>query len=111
MSTTETEQPTVERLSPSTKRRSARPVDDVTTTLVGIGRQLRAVAKRPYRADAGVNDVIDLPALEEFAALAVTADLALRAAVSHLRDLGHSWADIGNALGITRQSAHERFGR
>ena len=34
----------------------------------------------------------------------------LALAVAGLRARGHSWADIGTALGMTRQSAWERFG-
>jgi hypothetical protein len=34
----------------------------------------------------------------------------LALAVAGLRARGYSWADIGSALGITRQSAWERFG-
>lgn len=32
-----------------------------------------------------------------------------RALVHELRDRGESWAVIGSALGVSRQSAHERF--
>ena len=32
-----------------------------------------------------------------------------RALVQELRDRGESWATIASALGISRQSAHERF--
>jgi hypothetical protein len=32
-------------------------------------------------------------------------------AVQQARDQGLSWADVGAAFGITRQSAHERFAR
>ncbi|MDQ7908111.1 hypothetical protein RB614_26640 [Phytohabitans sp. ZYX-F-186] len=35
---------------------------------------------------------------------------ATEQAVARARDAGSSWADIGAVLGITRQSAHERFG-
>ena len=30
--------------------------------------------------------------------------------VARARLLGATWADVGNALGVTRQTAHERFG-
>lgn len=32
-----------------------------------------------------------------------------RAAVAQARLSGHTWAEIGEALGMSRQSAHERF--
>ena len=31
--------------------------------------------------------------------------------VKHARDLGWSWEQIGDALGISRQSAHAKYGR
>lgn len=46
---------------------------------------------------------------------ALTDAAALRDAagahVANARRLGASWADVGLALGVTRQSAHERFRR
>jgi hypothetical protein len=39
------------------------------------------------------------------------ADQALREAVTQARRDGASWADVGAVLGITRQSAQQRFGR
>ncbi|MGW4644083.1 hypothetical protein ACWEN6_36580 [Sphaerisporangium sp. NPDC004334] len=35
----------------------------------------------------------------------------LNTAVLAAREAGHSWAEIGAAVGITRQSAHERWAR
>lgn len=40
-----------------------------------------------------------------------TTDDLERALVLDLRQRGFSWATIASALGVTRQSAHERFGR
>jgi hypothetical protein len=39
------------------------------------------------------------------------ADYRLDEAVARARADGCSWADVGDAAGITRQSAHERWGR
>lgn len=39
------------------------------------------------------------------------AQVRLNAAVSAARQSGASWADIGAAVGITRQSAHERWAK
>lgn len=39
------------------------------------------------------------------------AEAELRAAVKTARTAGQSWAAIGRTLGISRQAAHERFGR
>lgn len=41
----------------------------------------------------------------------VDADELLRLAVVDAKDSGSSWADIGYALGVTRQTAWERWGR
>jgi hypothetical protein len=38
-------------------------------------------------------------------------DAAMREAVTGLHGNPYSWADIGRALGITRQAAQARFGR
>lgn len=55
----------------------------------------------------------DITALTEMAMLRFELDEAIEDAVTGLRndsDLPASWADIGRALGITRQSAQQRFG-
>jgi hypothetical protein len=41
---------------------------------------------------------------------AAAATEALQAAVDHARDAGHSWREIGEVLGTTRQAAFQRFG-
>ena len=41
---------------------------------------------------------------------AVAANEALQGAVDRARDAGHSWREIGEALGTTRQAAFQRFG-
>jgi len=68
----------------------------------GVRRLVRAQGKR-----AGAD-------LEMFRLFAGSVDFArarLAEAAAGLRAQGYSWADIGAALGITRQSAWERFGR
>ncbi len=35
----------------------------------------------------------------------------LRLCVQHSRDAGHTWQEIGDLLGVTRQAAFQRFGR
>jgi hypothetical protein len=39
------------------------------------------------------------------------AEARLRDAVDVAREAGHTWAEIGDVLGITRQAAFQRFGR
>lgn len=53
----------------------------------------------------------DIDSLKALARLRdVVADVTTKAVTSMRAEGGYSWADIGNALGITRQSAQERFG-
>ena len=49
--------------------------------------------------------------LSELSSLRDEVDDAIRRAVQGLRAQGHSWQYIGDALGIKRQSAQERYGR
>lgn len=65
---------------------------DTTTTLCAATRRLPLVAQRARQATRA-------------------ADEQLRREVAAARDAGASWRDVGNALGITRASARERFGR
>ncbi|MGP7997781.1 MAG: DUF3887 domain-containing protein [Streptosporangiaceae bacterium] len=43
--------------------------------------------------------------------LAAEADAALQQAVDQARAAGHSWREVGDVLGTTRQAAFQRFGR
>jgi hypothetical protein len=49
-------------------------------------------------------------ALSATAALRDAADRKLFDLVGFARDAGASWASIGEALGVTTQAAHQRFG-
>lgn len=42
-------------------------------------------------------------------AVTLAADQVLYALVSDMRDKGYSWSDVAAVLGVTRQSAWERF--
>jgi hypothetical protein len=39
------------------------------------------------------------------------AGAALQASVTQARVAGHTWQDVGELLGVTRQAAFQRFGR
>src|SRR6516162_2340185 len=39
------------------------------------------------------------------------ADRVLRLCVQQSRDAGHTWQEIGDLLGVTRQAAFQRFGK
>lgn len=49
-------------------------------------------------------------ALAATAALRDAADRKLYVLVGFAREAGASWASIGEALGVTTQAAHQRFG-
>lgn len=66
----------------------------------GLRSMLRSVARR---------DDFDVPDLTSLAELRHTVDEAIGDAVANLHDQGHSWATIGEALGVTRQEAHRRY--
>lgn len=66
-------------------------------------RMLRGYTTRV--ADAG-----DPGALAGLAAFAHDAEQALGEAVQRQRAQGASWAQVGNALGVTRSAAQKRFG-
>jgi hypothetical protein len=68
-------------------------------------------------ARVALDDVPAGPTLEPLDAVAVIRSLArvveegLREAVQQARQAGHTWAEIGDLLGTTRQAAFQRFGR
>lgn len=66
----------------------------------GIGSMLRSVARR---------DDFDLPDLAQLAAVRAELEGALQLAVANLRQQEHSWQAIADELGITRQSAWDRY--
>ena len=49
-------------------------------------------------------------ALSATAAIRDAADRKLFVLVGYARDAGASWASIGEALGVSTQAAHQRFG-
>jgi hypothetical protein len=69
-----------------------------------------AFARRVLRAYGRRIATGDIDALAELKELAEEVESALGGAVIGLRLLGYSWAEIGTRLGITRQTAHERWG-
>jgi hypothetical protein len=69
-----------------------------------IHRILRALGTRVGDADVEMlRGLADLPGLVE----GLLTETVERLRTGH----GYSWADIGRALGITRQAAQQRFGR
>jgi hypothetical protein len=67
------------------------------------------VADEDYFVDEG--DASPLFILKGAAAVAARVEQDMRAYVARARKLGHSWDEIGQALGMSRQAAHKRFSR
>lgn len=67
------------------------------------------------RSDTLRDNVAELAVTWPLQALGILAEVErwqrplIKQAVATAREAGLSWAEIGNALGISRQSAHERF--
>lgn len=52
----------------------------------------------------------DIEAIADLTALSGYLDTAIQEAITGLRGIGYSWADIALRLGITRQAAQQRWG-
>lgn len=80
------------------------PRDELATTLVGHARLTAAVIKRRRGS---------LPLMQAVIAARTMTELAqqtLQHLVEEARAAGHTWQEIGDALGTTRQAAFQRFG-
>lgn len=77
---------------------------DIEEYTAFVGRILRATERRVSNGD--------IEGLRALAGLRSELDRAIQEAVTRLRGepWNYSWADVGRALGIRRQSAQERFG-
>jgi hypothetical protein len=71
--------------------------------------QVRALSSHPVPESLPLDDL--LATLATLSADAARAEVRLRERVALLRDRRATWAEIGAALGVTRQAAWERFGR
>jgi len=70
-----------------------------------------AFARRIVRAYARRVAAGDIEALTAMVNLLADLDQAIGDAVTGLHDLGYSWTEIGDRLGITRQAARQRWNR
>lgn len=66
-----------------------------------LRRMIRAAGRRAAEGDP--------EDLAELVALRAVLDEAIETGVTGVREY-YSWADVGAALGVTRQTAHERYG-
>jgi hypothetical protein len=80
-----------------------RPTVETLPFLDAVKRMIRAAGRRVAEADEFE--------LAELVAIRDELDEAIIAAIAGQRSYGRSWADIGDALGITRQAAQQRYSR
>jgi len=83
-----------------TRNRRSRPVEN---------DEYGAFARRVLRAYGRRIASGDIDAITELNSLFEEVESALGRAVLGPRLLGYSWAEIGKRLGVTRQTAHERW--
>ena len=77
----------------------AKAADDI------VGEAMRGLVVR-----SGAGELTVGAALAATAALRDAADRKLFELVSFAREAGASWSSIGDALGVTTQAAHQRYG-
>lgn len=73
-----------------------------------IAAQARLLADAIERNDAVPADLTSVRIARDLDALS---DTALRVSVERARSAGHTWQEIGDLLGVSRQAAFQRFGR
>lgn len=83
------------------------PLEGLAADEVEGHLQLAAAAMQT--AGYGDMDASHLHRIEAMSAVLTAAQEQLRRDVMMAHELGHSWAEIGAILGVSRQSAHERF--
>ena len=101
MTPTETLPTNVEPASTWRDGQPFRARKSVEHTIAGAGYMIRSASRRPD---------LDVPNLAHLVELSDVLDVALHDAVNTLRARGHSFTEVGAALGITRQAARQRFG-
>src|SRR4051794_4823958 len=90
-------------LTPKPRKRAKRQVETAKFDAF-VRRVLRAYGRR---VAAG-----DIESLRSLALLSIEVDAVTRLAVAELRKApySYSWSEIGDRLGVTKQTAHERYG-
>jgi hypothetical protein len=83
-------------------QRKKYPVED-SAYVAMMRRMIRAMGKRASEGD--------LELLAEMKALKADIDERMAAAVAKQREQGVSWAQIGDALGMSRQAAQQKWGQ
>ncbi|MGQ5635738.1 MULTISPECIES: DUF3887 domain-containing protein [unclassified Streptomyces] len=85
---------------------------DASQTLAALSNRLAEQASALARA---VSSPVEAPAYLDLVRRARSADdlaeQVLKLCVQQCRDAGHTWQEIGDLLGVTRQAAFQRFGK
>jgi uncharacterized NAD(P)/FAD-binding protein YdhS len=70
--------------------------------IVGDGQNIRVRAAGDWQSEP-------LDRLREACRVSTALDKLTRESVQRAREAGHSWTQIGEALGVTKQTAWERY--
>ena len=90
-------------------RRSGRSAADAELA-TGLSETAAALVDALRHADAG-HVPAELNTVRLAARMRAVADDALQQCVDRARSAGHTWQEIGDALGTSRQAAFQRFGK
>lgn len=102
---------------PSDLESRAARIADVARTLASAARMSAADsaddANRPHGAgeSGGADTAPRLAAVRIASEIAALSGSALRLSVERARAAGHTWQELGDLLGVSRQAAFQRFGR
>ena len=87
-------------------------MDDAQTELLAALTRIADLAGLLADATAHTDTVpADLANVRLAKALEAESDAALRISVGRARTAGHTWQELGDLLGVSRQAAFQRFGR
>lgn len=70
--------------------------------IVGHGQNIRVRADGDWQSEP-------LDGLREACRVSTALDKLTRESIQRAREAGHSWTQIGEALGVTKQTAWERY--
>ncbi|WP_255954486.1 DUF3887 domain-containing protein [Streptomyces odontomachi] len=85
---------------------------DPPPTLAAISAQLaEAASTLATSASSPLTSPAYLDLVRRSQSVSSTAEQLLKLCVQQSRDAGHTWQEIGNVLGVTRQAAFQRFGK
>jgi ATP-dependent Clp protease ATP-binding subunit ClpX len=82
---------------------------DLSAQVIAARKAAPTLPLEPWMGSASKEEVCTT--LPRVAASCAQAERDLTAWVARARDLGVTWAEIGASLGVTRQSAWERFAK